>query len=958
MVDIRVVIRLSSWIAFAVLVCGCGSRGHNGAAALPDSPSIAAIRECKPAVLNGGHRVHFTAVVTYWEPRTHILVVTDGTAGILVDQIDQLQEFAPGANVEVSGLTEFNDFVPLIAKARVRIRPNGLHIQPIEATDEALLAGKYEYQLISAHARLESYSQLAYDKIRVTYRVGNTTVRGVVLRDGVDVLDRLVGREVVVPAVPVSKRDPNGKVHEIELLTTSAREMRPLDAGGPPPVPADADPTLAELTTIAQIKALTKEEAGRRHPVHFRAVVTVAEPPRALMMVHDGTLGLYVYPVTAVVDGVKTGDSVEVRGYTLAGGFAPMVRPTSVRVLGKANLPLPAHLTQFSSLLSPSLDNAWVGIECTIRSVGRTARGYPILHARTGRQLFDMEVMAPDKLEELRHFANTRVSVAGVWSPLYDQWRQLQGFQLIVPGLDQIRKIADLPVPSTIEPISSLRVFRQGWGDSGMVRVAGVVTASREQGDVWIQDSTGGVRLKLRDREDPLPQVGQFVVATALAPRMLPDVRLDEASVEPGASHGLSIKPEAASVDDCASGYFDSRLIQVEGYVTDVSRELGDTVLQTQFGRTEFWALLEGSSGSPLVSDVRAGSLVRLTGVCSVVWDAGTQPATARHMELVLRSPADLVVVTAASWWTRENALLVLSGVAALSLIAMALVLLLRRQVRIQSSAIKRQLEREADLQHQLDQARRLEAIGRLAGGIAHDFNNLLTVILGYSELLRAKLAGDPATRQQLDEVLQACNNATALVRQLLAYGRRQAMEPQIIDLNAEIRSARPLLQKAIDESIRLELVEAEDVPSINVDATQLNRVLINLAANARDAMPDGGTLTIETSHVSLDQDEAKRLGAAPGNYARVVVSDTGAGMSEETKMRLFEPFFTTKEPHKGTGLGLATVYGIVTQSGGHILVETELGVGTSFKLLFPAIVARIVPKPSERGSHASVDVR
>jgi PAS domain S-box-containing protein len=240
-------------------------------------------------------------------------------------------------------------------------------------------------------------------------------------------------------------------------------------------------------------------------------------------------------------------------------------------------------------------------------------------------------------------------------------------------------------------------------------------------------------------------------------------------------------------------------------------------------------------------------------------------------------------------------------------------------------------------LEEQFQQAQKMEAIGRLAGGVAHDFNNLLTVILGFCELLLADCQpGDPH-HADIAEIRDAGERASGLTRQLLAFSRKQIIEPALLDLNEIVGRLRPMLGRLIGEDVNISLNLRPELARVTADRGQIEQIVMNLAVNARDAMPRGGTLTIETENVELDEHYVKtHRGVKPGLYVALTVTDTGTGMTPQVQARLFEPFFTTKDPGKGTGLGMATVYGIVTQSGGSIGVYSEVGRGTSFNVYFP----------------------
>ncbi len=260
---------------------------------------------------------------------------------------------------------------------------------------------------------------------------------------------------------------------------------------------------------------------------------------------------------------------------------------------------------------------------------------------------------------------------------------------------------------------------------------------------------------------------------------------------------------------------------------------------------------------------------------------------------------------------------------------------------------IKAEEERKR-LESQLAQAQKMESIGRLAGGVAHDFNNLLTGIIGSVSLALMDLAAQDPLHETLVDVQSAAENAAALTRQLLAFSRRQLVEPKVLDLNEVILHSQRMLRRLISEDVDMRLLPGKQLGCVRIDPGQVEQILVNLAVNARDSMPDGGRLTIETANVVLDTEYcARHAGTLPGEYVALVVSDNGTGMTEEIKAHLFEPFFSTKAKGKGTGLGLATVFGVVKQNHGGIEVYSELGMGSTFKVYLPRVDAK--PEPPFR---------
>jgi PAS domain S-box-containing protein len=269
---------------------------------------------------------------------------------------------------------------------------------------------------------------------------------------------------------------------------------------------------------------------------------------------------------------------------------------------------------------------------------------------------------------------------------------------------------------------------------------------------------------------------------------------------------------------------------------------------------------------------------------------------------------------------------------------------------------VNRDITERRQLEQQLLLSQRLEAVGKLSGGIAHDFNNILGVIIGYSEALQETIGVDDPMREAVDEIEKAGQRAAALTQQLLAFSRKQVLEPKILDLNSIVTDVEKMLRRLIGADVELEIISDPTLGKVKADRGQIEQVILNLAVNARDAMEQGGTLRIETRDADLDANDTKRLRyVVPGHYVMLQVSDTGMGMSAEVQSHIFEPFYTTKEQGKGTGLGLATVYGVIKQSGGYIWLESEIGKGSTFQVYLPraeGAATEVIPTDSSFKKH------
>jgi signal transduction histidine kinase len=482
--------------------------------------------------------------------------------------------------------------------------------------------------------------------------------------------------------------------------------------------------------------------------------------------------------------------------------------------------------------------------------------------------------------------------------------------------------LAVLPVSAAPPPQPLSRVRELARSDAGTpVTVRGVVTRYRAGRSLAIQDQSGSIFVYTEDTTRLAP--GDVVEVTGLA-------GLDEAnapSIEKASyvKLGVAEVPEPISVvaAELARGRHEADLVSVDGAVVRVETGRYEYGLVTRSGEVEFtsWVLRDEAGA---VASLTAGTLVRITGVASLT----TPSSGPQGFELLMRNGADLVVLQPPSWWTPRRVGAVASALGGTVALLSTYILLLRRQVARQTATLRDQLRGESELKEQYRQAQKMEAIGRLAGGIAHDFNNIMTVVLGHSELLALELKDHEEMRSSVNEIQHAAERAASLTRQLLAFSRRQKLEPAPVDLNLVAHDMVALLARVLGGEIEVCAETGPDPVTIATDRAQLEQALLNLAVNARDAMPEGGRLVLTVS---------RRPPADGGGEVGVLqVADTGSGIPPEVQAHIFDPFFTTKEVGRGSGLGLAMVYGFVQQSGGTIQFDTAIGQGTTFELIFP----------------------
>lgn len=477
--------------------------------------------------------------------------------------------------------------------------------------------------------------------------------------------------------------------------------------------------------------------------------------------------------------------------------------------------------------------------------------------------------------------------------------------------------IALAQTPANTMSVSDVRALGQS-SPGAHATVRGVVTRQRPGVSLFITDASGSLYINTDQGDDV--SVGDLVEVTGRAANDGFSPFLDRATYRKVGT-GTPVAPKDVQARDLASGSYEAQLVRLDA-----------TVVEARFGRYENGVLLR-ADGAELLAWVRRetadqtlapvpGARLRVTGVCSM----NVTNRRATGFELLLRDAGDVVVLDAGPWWTMSRLLLLLEAIGiALALMLLWIAVLLRR--------VRKQVRERARLEEGLRQAQKIEAVGQLAGGIAHDFNNLLTVVMGYSDVIAVEARGDQGIQSAVDEIRRAADRAAMLTRQLLAFGRRQVLATTFVDLNETVLQMARLLARVLGGEIEL-VTRLHDGPvRVMVDSTQMEQAILNLAVNARDAMESTGRLTMSTLRRTVERSDGDVM---RGEYAVLVIADTGAGMTDEIRQHIFEPFFTTKDVGEGSGLGLPMVYGFVKQSGGYMHVHSAPGKGTTFELAFP----------------------
>jgi two-component system, cell cycle sensor histidine kinase and response regulator CckA len=705
-----------------------------------------------------------------------------------------------------------------------------------------------------------------------------------------------------------------------------------LGAWGPPP-----------LGFAQQVRSLSREVAGAARPVKLTGVITHINPHLDDFFLQDESAGIYVHP-TLLAAGLHFGERIELEGETNSGDFSPCVIAKKITSLGQGKLPDPLPF-DMAPEDSRWMDGQWVQAYVVVRGIRKDPLATR-LDVYTSKGAGVVVIPGAQRAVAAKSLKDVAVTVRGVCVPTFAD-RMISGLPKIY--MMDLPQASFSPPESEREPEAPPRMIDHLLSFSPAphpgnrrAKIAGVVTATPFPGVIIIQDETGGATVWTSPPRTDIP-IGVRVEAFGLLRIDGRRISLTQAKVT---ILGAAPLPPALPITatDLASGLRNSLLVHLDARVEAIGVLAGWTVVVLVEGVTRFEAYIPGLPEQNRFDRLEPGSRVAVAGVAMEVSPdgrAGVGPSlflpTSDSVTL-LEPPPQPPTFPEPTWWSATRVAYLSGGFMAVTLFGSGWLITLRHQVRRAAEEVKRHYEEKAKLERQLRQAAKLEAVGRLAGGIAHDFNNLLTVINGCAELLTDEAGLENGRVSVLaEDIRRAGERAAALTGQLLTFSRKREVLISAVDLNEVVTDTVRLLDRVIGENILIQTNFASDLPRICGEPGLLHQVVMNLAVNAKDAMPGGGTLTLTTAQVAepVIAPAHHNIGAGVSfrHFVRLTVSDTGTGMTDEVKARIFEPFFTTKEVGTGTGLGLATVYGIIQTVRGKIRVDSTIGRGTTFHM-------------------------
>ncbi len=960
-------VHLSALLSF--LLCAMASQAGQNPAPIPRLPLLTRVEQIRNLTLdeaNLGYPVRVRGVVTYFNLKKFDLFIQDFTAGVWVDNTKTKLVVKPGQLVEVEGDTAAPDFAPQVSKPRIRIL--GRAPMPV--------ARRVSFNRMSSTKEDSQWVEVE-GIVHIATKEGESLWLDVGVDGGRLIVEIPDFRQPIPPPLVDAKVRIHGacgaifnrknQLIGVILYVPGLTEVHVLE---PPP----ADPFAIPARPIASLLRFTPKGASG-HRVKVRGVVTLPQPGRSLF-IKDETGGLYVHSQQMTT--VQAGDRVEVAGFPSVGEYSAVLEDAVFRRIGTGPSPAPAPVTA-AQALDGSHDADKVRIQARLLDVTSGA-GQHALNMKADNVIFVSQLEDTRSRKSLAALApGSLLQLTGICMVEADENRTPRSFRILLRSPDDIVLLERPPwwttkhVARTMVIMAALIFAVLLWA----VMLKRQVHEKTESIRGWLQREIALKALYQELFENANDMVftcdlqGHFtslnkaglqitgytkteavginfadIVApecSALARQMIQEGAQEGAKtyeLEIVTKEGRRVCLDLGTRVICREGM----PVAVQGIARDITerKRTHDALRQAE---DRYRSIFENSADG-IFQTAPGGQLLAANHALAQMLGYESPQQLSENLKDVQRSwveperrsefkrlleerdavegfEFEVYRKDGSKIWISENSHAVRDANGEL----------------IYYEGTWRDISQGRRLEEQLRQAQKVEAVGQLAGGIAHDFNNLLTIISGYSQLVLGSAGTDQRLQDHVREVLKAADRAASLTAQLLAFSRRQVLTPQVLDLDAVVASMDKMLPCLIGENHELAIVKGKQLGRVMADSVHIEQVIVNLAVNARDAMPEGGRLTIETGNFDLDEGYARsHFGVTPGPYVMLAVSDTGCGMDAETQAHMFDPFFTTKEPGKGTGLGLATVYGIVKQSGGYIGVYSEPGRGTTFKIYLPRI--------------------